>query len=427
MCNYTGSKIFEDADMSDSIYSAEERDIEEAEQQKTVTPSQYTLPPLNLDRVDTTRSNKRIARAEKKNKKKKGDRDGRRELKSANEQDPTPYFFVSSSQEHGGKENVSSSYNTGHRSTPARSEAKGKFRATSSPKQPKPPVASQASAGETGKSPRIGQTRTPKTATYQEKSIKERQSRVSLHSGTPCRQSNSVGGSKRSSNKLQRIHSRPQSSAYPLFDSSILDSTVARPSPNKPLPSPPAKAINMTPLTTSGEIAHRNTEETGTMMRDLSGNLTFYGMDEEPTIEQLDSSSIAFRSNNGTISSTARQSRLAGLHLSSQSPPPPPKSEKRKTVVAINSSVSSGGSAGLSFFPHEMPGDGRREVTVQVAEEVSRTGRGSVEGKQEEEEGIEGEQGNSAWGNIRTVLGKSSKWVGGGYWEGRGKEEKVFL
>ena len=414
--------MFEKADMSESIYSAEERDIEEAEQQKTVNLSQYTLPPLNLDKVDTTRNKKRNSEGDGK---KKDTRDSNKEVKPTSERDPTPYFFLSSNQEHGGKENTSSSYNTGLRTTPVRSEAKRKGRAISTSERYKPRATHHACINEMCKSSCTGQSHTPKKpASYQRNSIKERRSRKSMGSSTPCRQSTGLGGGKGSSNQAQRTPSRPQSSSYPFFDPPSLTSTNARSSSKRPLPCPPTQATNPNPagmstVTSANTNTKIKTEEPVAMMRDLSGNLTFYGTDEEPTIEQLDSSSIAFCSHKGTISSTARQSRLASLHLSSQSPPPP-KSEKKKTVVAVNSPGGSGGSTVLSFFPQEMPGDGRRERAVQAGRENS----GNV-GVNMEAEG--GEQAKMMWGNLRSVLGKSGKWVGGGYWDGRGKEEKVFI
>ncbi|KAI0574562.1 He-PIG domain-containing protein [Pyrenophora tritici-repentis] len=63
----TGSKVFEDAEMSDNVYSDEERDIEETEKRETIKPNEYTLPPLNLDKVDTTRNEKRGSKTAKRN------------------------------------------------------------------------------------------------------------------------------------------------------------------------------------------------------------------------------------------------------------------------------------------------------------------------------------------------------------------------
>ncbi|KAF2847974.1 hypothetical protein T440DRAFT_402148 [Plenodomus tracheiphilus IPT5] len=426
----TGSKVFEDAEMSDSVYSAEERDIEEAEQRKTVIQSQYTLPPLNLDRVDTKRNSKRNSKAEKKSK-----RDSKRELKRTSERDPTPYFYLAPGHEHGGKENASSSYNLGHRSTPVRSEAKGKAKVLPSPERPKTMTTGTSRTAEARKSNRASQ----KTVIRQD-STKERHSRKSIHSRTQSRHSGGTAAYMKKDVKKTRSHSRSQSSAYPFFDTATLDTTpCTKPrssfitnNPLTPAPTTTTTATTALPVTTSttpnnndnnNTPDNKKTDNTKPTLitRDLSGNLTFYGADEEPTIEHLDSSSIAFRSRNGTISPTARQSRLASLHLSSQPPPtPPPKSARRRTV-GQGSSVSSRTSGGLGFFPPQTPGDERRGG-VREKEKASLDGKG----EREQSEGVE-EPGRKTWGSIRTVLGRSGRWVSGGYWEGRGKEEKVFI
>lgn len=383
--------------MSDSVYSAEEKDIEEAENRATITPSQFTLPPLNLDRVDTRRNSKRESKRESKAEKRKSKRDSKRELKRTSERDPTPYFHLAADHEHGGKENASSSYNLGHRSTPARSDAKGKGRVLSSPERPKPVAARHSRAMDARKS-QANPVRTSKAVTRQE-STKERHSRKSIHSRTQSRHSTGVN------TKKARAHSRSQSSAYPFFDASSLE------------PANPRVSASAGATLTAPPSSHT---KNSLITRDLSGNLTFYAADEEPTIEELDSSSIAFRTSNGQISPTARQSRLASLHLSSQPPAPlpPPKSTKR--VTAIPRSSESTRTASLGFFPHEMAGDEKRE----------RGGKGKVE----QGEGVGGEgsaeieaQGRKTWGSLRTVLGRSSRWVSGGYWDRQGKEEKVFI
>ncbi|KAL7776598.1 hypothetical protein CFE70_007016 [Pyrenophora teres f. teres 0-1] len=92
----TDSKVFEDADMSDSVYSDEERDIEEAEKRETIKPNEYTLPPLNLDRVDTARNEKRKSKTSKRN----SESNSKRQLKRTSERDPTPYY-LGPSHEHG--------------------------------------------------------------------------------------------------------------------------------------------------------------------------------------------------------------------------------------------------------------------------------------------------------------------------------------
>lgn len=469
----TGSKVFEDAEMSDSVYSAEEHDIEEAERRKTVTQSQYTLPPLNLDRVDTKRNNKRNSKAEKKSKR-ESKRDSKRELKRTSERDPTPYFHLSTAHEHGGKENASSSYNLGHRSTPVRSEANGKSTVLSSPERPKTMAARNSRTTEARKSKWISQK-----PMIRQDSNKERHSRKSIHSRTQSRHSGGPAAYAKKDTKKRRSHSRSQSSAYPFFDTSVLDTTpCTKPraslitnNPLTPAPTTTTTATTALPVTTStspntphanNKAINSNNRKTGTtntkptlMTRDLSGNLTFYGADEEPTIEHLDSSSIAFRSRNGTLSPTARQSRLASLHLSSQpptplsmpvspdptpTPPPPPKSARRETV-------SSRTSGGLGFFPGQTVGDEKTKGVGGRTDGASANTNGDavagLEGnararekseglqemqlEQDKDKGREQEAGRKTWGSIRTVLGKSGRWVGGGYWEGRGKEEKVFI
>ncbi|KAH9881242.1 hypothetical protein J1614_001738, partial [Plenodomus biglobosus] len=439
----TGSKVFEDAEMSDSVYSAEERDIEEAEHRKTVTQSQYTLPPLNLDRVDTKRNSKRNSKAEKQKSKRNSKRDSKRELKRTSERDPTPYFHLSPDHEHGGKENASSSYNLGHRSTPVRSEVKDISEVITSPERPKTMAARNSRTADAKKSNRISQK-----PVMRQGSTKERHSRKSIHSRTQSRHSGGPAAYVKKDTKKARSHSRSQSSAYPFFDTSILDTTpCTKPrsslitnNPLTPSPTTTTTATTALPVTTSTTpntpLASDNATKTKPTLitRDLSGNLTFYGADEEPTIEHLDSSSIAFRSRNGTLSPTARQSRLASLHLSSQhsapppspTPPPPPKSARRETVVGgpapAASSISSRTSAGLGFFPGQTAGDEKR----------GRRSSGGGKAREEFEElelerEREVEPGRKTWGSIRTVLGRSGRWVSGGYWEGRGREEKVFI
>lgn len=45
----TASEIFKDAELSDSIYSNEEAEIEEAENGDTMKPGQHQFQPLNVD------------------------------------------------------------------------------------------------------------------------------------------------------------------------------------------------------------------------------------------------------------------------------------------------------------------------------------------------------------------------------------------
>ncbi|KAF2742440.1 hypothetical protein M011DRAFT_481730 [Sporormia fimetaria CBS 119925] len=89
----TGTQIFEDAEMS-SAYSTEDEEIAEYEKRTTIKPSYFPLPPLDVDRVRTSKVEGR-AGAKQHDAKGKG-------LKKASQREPTPFLF---SKEHGGKEN----------------------------------------------------------------------------------------------------------------------------------------------------------------------------------------------------------------------------------------------------------------------------------------------------------------------------------
>ncbi|KAF1849988.1 uncharacterized protein K460DRAFT_326420 [Cucurbitaria berberidis CBS 394.84] len=387
----TGIKIFEDVEMSDSVYSDEEIDIEEAEKRKTVKPGQYTLPPLNLDRVDTARNNKRESAVGKS----KTKRNSKRELKRTNERDPTPYYFASS-HEHGGKENASSTYTLGHRSSPVRIEVKGKARAVTSPERTKASTARQSKLA--------NEARTSVNRTTNEGSTKERHSRKSIHSRSQSRQSGGI------SVKKPRDHSRTQSSAFPRFDATIFESIGAdnRSSIGNAITTA-ADAVCLPASNTKASL----------IMRDLSGNLTFYGGDgDEPTIEELGSSSIGFRTSNGRINSVAQRSRLASLHLSSHHVPQvPPKSSKRETVIPVSTSQHT---ASVGLFPHGCPGDEkeRKRTPLNVVQ---------AENAATPEPDEQQVHSRKTWGSLKGIVGRGSRWVSGGYWDKQGKEDKVFI
>lgn len=387
--------------MSDSVYSDEEIDIEEAEKRTTIKPSEYTLPPLNLDRVDTARNSKRESATTKT----KTKRDSKRELKRANERDPTPYYFASG-HEHGGKENASSTYSLGQRCSPMRIEVKGKAKAkaVTSPERTKPSTTRHSkTTTEARKSHRASVNRASNTPSCQEPT-KERHSRKSIHSRTQSRQS---GGA---SVKKPRDHSRTQSSAFPRFDATIFESI-----------GDDNRSSIGNAITTAADAACLPASNTkpSLVMRDLSGNLTFYGGDDdEPTIEELGSSSIGFRTSNGRINSTARRSRLASLHLSSQSVPQvPPKSSKRETVIPVSQPAQA---PGVGLFPQECPGDaGRRRTPLSVLQAGNNTATPEPEEQQV--------HSRKTWGSLKSIVGRGSRWVSGGYWDKQGKEDKVFI
>ncbi|KAF2256401.1 hypothetical protein BU26DRAFT_412890, partial [Trematosphaeria pertusa] len=205
----TGSMIFEDAEMSESVYSDEEEDIEEYEKRTTITPSQYMLPPLNLNVGDRKRSSKRDSKRYSK-------RESRRELKRTSQRDPTPYSLV---LEHGGKENHSSTYSLANATSTATARAKGKAKSTSSPERPKSSAglrhihAAQHTRAESRTTVRPSAHRDCQDSPLSRRaSTKERHSRKSIHSRQQSRQSATV--------KQPRDRSRTQSSAFPYFDAS---------------------------------------------------------------------------------------------------------------------------------------------------------------------------------------------------------------
>ncbi|KAJ4294440.1 polarity establishment/cellular polarization [Kalmusia sp. IMI 367209] len=104
----TGEPIFTDEEMSESNYSGEENDIEEAEKRATLKPSnsiKYAIGPLKFEKKEQN---------QKRESKRSSKRNSKRELKRTSERDPTPYRAF----EHGGKENHSSTYSLHHPPSP---------------------------------------------------------------------------------------------------------------------------------------------------------------------------------------------------------------------------------------------------------------------------------------------------------------------
>ncbi|EFQ96009.1 hypothetical protein PTT_03628, partial [Pyrenophora teres f. teres 0-1] len=246
----TDSKVFEDADMSDSVYSDEERDIEEAEKRETIKPNEYTLPPLNLDRVDTARNEKRKSKTSKRN----SESNSKRQLKRTSERDPTPYY-LGPSHEHGGKENASSTYTLGQRSSPIRSDVRTKTRSVSSPSRPRPSTSRHSKA-----TPEARKSHRPSHDTQ----TKERHSRKSIHSRTQSRHSGPIAPRKR------HDRSRTQSSAFPFFDAQTVIQDAARRA------SGTTSTVAISPTNQPSSKGSGREKSKSRATRDLSGNLTFY-------------------------------------------------------------------------------------------------------------------------------------------------------
>ncbi|KAF2271332.1 uncharacterized protein EI97DRAFT_446711 [Westerdykella ornata] len=287
----TGSKIFEDAEASESAYSSEEEVIEEYEKRTTAKPSQFPLPPLDLYRLRHSRRNSKQEDKEAK--------DGhRRELKKISQRDPTPYPF---DNEHGGKENEPHTLNHAVRASTPKDKAKSKpVNVCRSPERPKTIASTTSRSKLTSRHSRSNSRITTRSST-QRRPLSRQPSNRSRHSRT---QSTTAGTSRPPSRhsttaaKAGCDRSRTQSSAYPYFDISTLPDTLRDPSKpsqesDKPLVKP----------------------EMGTMAslitRDVDGNILNYGLHERPTIEELASTSIGMRASKGKLSSSARESRLA--------------------------------------------------------------------------------------------------------------------
>jgi hypothetical protein len=308
---------------------------------------------------------------------------------------------------------MSSTYSLGARSTPARTDAPRKSKTPPSPERPKTARYSRETTSDARKAHRASKA----LSTHPADHSKERHSRKSIHSRSESRQSGP---------SFKKTHSRAQSTAYPYLD------TKSRPSSIGNAITTAADAISKPEG--SGGGRRPPSAKSSLMTRDLSGNLTFYGAeDEEPTVEELRSSSIGFRTSNGRINSVARRSRLASLHESSQfaTPSPPPKSIKRQTVVQVPNVPSPTGvkPAGLGLFPV----DARAEMCVGGERERERTPLSIVQGDNRatpdiEDSGLEVQKGRQTWGGLKNIVGRGSRWVsGGGYWDKQGKEDRAFL
>jgi hypothetical protein len=316
--------------------------------------------------------------------------------------------------EHGGKENQPSAYEPGPGSAPARSDSAGKKKAPRPPKAPDATARHSRTVSDTQSPNRITIQRTSKALSQTERP-RQRHSRKSIHSRSESRQLKPVG---------KKTHSRAQSTAYPHFDATSLETR----------PSSIANAINAAADATGRPESP--TTKTSVMTRDLSGNLTFYADDEEPTVEELGSSSIGFRTTNGRISSTARRSHLASLHESSQfgspSPPPkspPPKSAKRQTArratpaatVSSSSPTVARPVVGLGLFPVDSNRE-RQKTPSSVLQGEDQTTPAA-----EDKSGLDVPKARQTWGSVKSMVGRGSRWVSGGYWDKQGTEDKVFI
>lgn len=345
----TGSEIYDNADLSESVYTDEEDDIEDYDKRTTVKPGQYTLPPLNLD---SRRSALREKRSSKRNSPIK---DKERTLKRTSEREPTPHYLA---KEHGGKENMSSSYTLG-KITPI-PESKVISRAALSPVRPissNLARKSQATAIPRKSILRETQARPVSRAGSTTGSTNERHSRRSLHSRNQSR----VSGTRHT----PRGHSRSQSSAFPFFDPSITEDN----------------AVSIGEATTTPTPASRtaNKAKESKVTRDLSGNLIYHGDDT------LESSSMVFnalpkpvnRTSNVPSGVPGRQNVGLGLYPSGSSAAELNGERTRNPLSMVGASVD--------LERAETPGKGRRTWGEGLKSIMS---RGSVWGWEKEKDDV---------------------------------------
>ncbi|KAJ4985234.1 polarity establishment/cellular polarization [Stagonosporopsis vannaccii] len=336
----TGSEIYDNADLSESVYTDEEDDIEDYDRRTTVKPGNFTLPPLQLDSRSKATRDKRSSK--RNSQVKKNDR----ELKRTSEREPTPHYLA---REHGGKENISSTYSLG-KITPI-PEAKVMPRAALSPVRPTSSNTrySQAIAIPRKSVLRDSQTRPVSQAGSNADSNNERHSRRSLHS----RQQSRVSGTRRTS----RGHSRSQSSAFPFFDPNVTGVDTESLGAAVTTPTPAKKTGNKSSVT-----------------RDLSGNLIYHGDDT------LGSSSMVF---NG--------------------PPCPAQASKRFSNIPMG--VPGKQSAGLGLFPQgpsaaELNGERERNPLSVIGASVG-VEKADAPGKE-----------RRTWGEgLKSMIGRSSMWT----------------
>lgn len=262
----TGSEIYDNADLSESVYTDEEDDIEDYSKRTTVKPNQFTLPPLKLD------SRSKATREKRNSKRNSQTKNGDREMKRTSEREPTPHYLA---REHGGKENMSSTFTLG-KITPI-PETKVISRAALSPVRQNVARHSQATNIPRKSILRDTQARPVSQAGSNADSVNERHSRRSLHS----RQHSRASGVRRNT----RGHSRSQSSAFPFFDPTVTGTDTESIGGAATTPTPAMKSKSA-------------------VTRDLSGNLIYHGDDT------LGSSSMVFNPPAVPLQSSKRTSNV---------------------------------------------------------------------------------------------------------------------
>lgn len=312
----TGTKIWDDVEVSDSNYSGDEDDIEEGQRRATLKPSNSVtnyIGPLRCEKSkrDSKRNSKRNSKRES------------RILKKASERDPTP-FHLRDPDEHGGKENLDSVYSI-RTSSPPKSTTTSRTKRTSasSPTRPKISVSHRPKVHSRNFS-RVSGSPSNRTSLSSHPlprvpSPKERHSRKSLHSRSQSRHSTGIP-------KRPRERSHTQDSAYPFF---------------------PNAAAQRNSTATSTTRTRKSTLDSPTE-RDGAGNVVGYGEDEPPRIEMLRRESFGVVADKGRVNT----SRLTQLHDAS-----PFFHSKRDTVTPATPVRTGSVGLGLSLLEGGHPAE----------------------------------------------------------------------
>lgn len=438
----TGSKIYEDAELSMSEYSDEEDEIEDYEKRTTIKAGQFSLQPLDIYRLRKKSSKNKSGRDSP------SKRDSKRRTKRLSQRDPTPYASV---LEHGGKENKSSIYSLKVLPTSTTEKGKGKVTGVSrSPERPKTIAVSTQRPTRPARHSRTNSRMTARSSTLQRQPqstpVSRQHSHRSRHSRTQSKSGHSRSQS-RHSNNIKRDRARTQSSAFPYFDISTLSSTLNDPS------KPNANKENH-------QSFPQKDPQGSILTRDLSGSIIDYGVDEEPAIEELVGSSIGFRTSNGRINSEARRSKLI-QRISEGNMTSSARQSRTKRDTAFHTPNTSIG-LGLSLYPTgesspiniqqlEQPrhrertplstlsaGNGASSVAERVRVVESRAKRPVSSNVDEELRVGASRKGRTTWGSLKKVAKRGASYSKGvgvrvvsggkykGYWEGK-EEGKAFL
>jgi hypothetical protein len=357
----TGAEIYDDAELSESVYTDEEDDIEDYQRRTTIKSGNFVLPPLNFNAITSQLQEQRKSKRESNSNNSKKSKD----MKRTSEREATPHHLA---HEHGGKENLSSTYTTG-KTQPISKIPPTIIKPTALTERPKAALATRYS--QTRPISRVPTSRSSQVLPLHPS--KERNSRKSAPSRPQSRMSGSrpsmPGGRPSMSGSRQSMPtSRQTSYSY----SPRPQQQQQQYTPNYPLASTPRASQDSSVIGAALSTPARQSSA----YRSLSGMSSFYSDNDSTVFDSASAVAAAQRAQR------ARQS--VGLGLFPASP---------------GSVVGS-------------PVRERSPLSIVVCDES--TGEGAHEG------GVSGEK-RRVWGaSWKSVVGRGSVWGGD-------KEAKAFL